>query len=69
VQSNTNYTNGNDTAQSKRTDINENMTQVSPMSNYEYLHFIRFVSASAKFGICTVVGLNETFVEDKRRKS
>ncbi len=28
---------------------------------------IRFVSTSAKFGIGTVVGLNETVVEDKMR--
>jgi hypothetical protein len=28
---------------------------------------IRFVSTSAKFGICTVVGLNGTLVEDKMR--
>ncbi len=29
---------------------------------------IRFVSTNAKFGICTVVGLNGTLVEDKMRK-
>ncbi len=28
---------------------------------------IRFVSISAKFGICTVVGLNGTLVEAKKR--
>jgi hypothetical protein len=28
---------------------------------------IRFVSTSAKFGICNVVGLNGTLVEDKMR--
>ncbi len=30
---------------------------------------IRFVSSSAKFGICTAVGLNGTLVEDKIRGS
>ncbi len=29
---------------------------------------IRFVSTSAKFGICTVVGLNGTLVEAKKQK-
>ncbi len=29
---------------------------------------IRFVSTSAKFSICTVMGLNETLLEDKMRK-
>jgi hypothetical protein len=29
---------------------------------------IRFVSASAKFGICSVVGLNGALVEDKMRR-
>jgi hypothetical protein len=29
--------------------------------------FIRFVSSSAKFGICTVVGLNGTLVDAKIR--
>jgi hypothetical protein len=28
---------------------------------------IRFVSTRAKFGICTVVGLNETLVKDEMR--
>jgi hypothetical protein len=35
----------------------------------ERLHtVIRFVSTNAKFGICTVVGLNGTLVEEKMRK-
>ncbi len=30
---------------------------------------IRFVSTSAKFSICTVMGLNGTLLEDKMRNS
>ncbi len=34
---------------------------------YQSTTVIRFVSTSAKFGICTVVDLNGTLVEDKMR--
>ncbi len=37
---------------------------ILPWLLYTVIHFI---STSARFGICTVVGLNETLVEDKMR--
>ncbi len=41
--------------------------QSTNLAELYYCTVIRFVSTSAKFGICTVVGLNGTLVEDKMR--
>jgi hypothetical protein len=38
-----------------------------PITFFRVYTAIRFISISAKFGICTVIGLNETLVEAKIR--
>jgi hypothetical protein len=36
-----------------------------PLGQHNLCTVIRFVSISATFGICNVVGINETLFEDK----